>query len=583
MLQEAPTIVATPTHGDGQWRQMGGFSTLAEGLDFAARGETGLNFHGPRGRLETALPYGTLRERALVTAGRLRAAGLRPGDRVAILAETRPEFAITFFACQYAGMLPCPVSLPVQMGGGDAYVAKVAGMLRAAKAHAMIAAAEWRERLAAATQAADVPLLTHAELQALPERADAINPLRADDPAYIQFSSGSTAAPKGILISQRAIMANTTGILRHGLRVREDDRAFSWLPLYHDMGLVGFFLSPMMGQVSVDYLATADFVKRPGLWLRLMSEAGSSISFAPTFGYQLAAQRAGRNAAELDLSRWRIAGIGGDMVRHEVLAAFADAMAPAGFDPRAFLPGYGMAEMTLAISFPPLEAPVKVDTIDAEAARREGIARPARRETARRRAFVSCGKVLPGHDLRVVDADGNPLPERRIGHIWVKGPSLMSGYFGNREATDAACRPGGYLDTGDLGYLLDGEIYITGRSKDMILHNGRNIWPQDIEWAVEKLEQVRAGDVAAFGVEREDGTEHIVVLVQCRLRDPQQQEELRREVARVVHETVGADCEVVLVARRALPQTSSGKLSRAAAKALYLSGEMPLAEAVCAA
>ncbi len=583
MLQEAPKLMPTPTHGEGQRRQMGGFSTLAEGLDFAAQGETGVNFHGPRGRLETVLPYATLREQALVTAGRLRAAGLKPGCRVAILAETRPAFMITFFACQYAGMLPCPVSLPVQMGSGEVYTAKIAGMLQSAKAHAIIAAEAWRERLRDAAKAAGVPLITHEELVRLPEQTDAVHPLKPEDPAYIQFSSGSTAAPKGILISQRAIMANTTGILRHGLKVREDDRAFSWLPLYHDMGLVGFFLSPMMGQVSVDYLATADFVKRPGLWLRLMSDAGSSISFAPTFGYQLAAQRAGNRAEELDLSRWRIAGIGGDMVRHEVLERFAEVMAPAGFDPRAFLPSYGMAEMTLAISFPALEEPVKVDTIDAESARREGVAQPAAGDTARRRAFVSCGRVLPGHDLRVVDAHGNPLPERHIGHIWVKGPSLMSGYFANREATAAVCRPGGYLDTGDLGYLLNGEIYITGRSKDMILHNGRNIWPQDIEWAVEKLEQVRAGDVAAFGVEQEDGTERIVVLVQCRVRDPQQQEELRRAVARVVHETVGADCEVVLVARRALPQTSSGKLSRARAKAMYLAGEMPLAKTVCAA
>ncbi len=475
-------------------------------------------------------------------------------------------------------MLPCPVSLPVQMGGRESHVHKVAGMLKAASAHALLVSAEYRAALEEAARLADKPLLTHEELAALPEQAGAIQPLMAGEPAYIQYSSGSTAAPKGILISQRAITANTTAMLRHGLRARADDRAFSWLPLYHDMGLVGFFLAPLMSQASVDYLATPDFVKRPTLWLQLMSEIGSTVSFAPTFGYALATRRINGKAQELDLSRWRVAGIGGDMVRPEVLHQFAEALAPAGFDARAFLPGYGMAEMALGISFADVDAPMKLDTIDRDVAHDEGRAEPASERTRHPRTFVSCGRVLPGHKLKVVNEKGEELEERHIGHIWVKGPSLMNGYFDNPEATRAALRPEGYLDTGDLGYLLNGEIYITGRAKDMILHHGRNIWPQDIEWTVEQVPPLRAGDAAAFGMEDDHGNESIIVLVHCRLRDPEQQEDLRRRVARAVHAAIGVECNVVLVAPRNLPQTTSGKLARARARQLYLDGKLEIIE-----
>ena len=571
------TLMRTPTGDDGQVRRFGGFSTLAEGLDFAARGTTGLNFHIGRGELAHVLPYATLREQAMVMAGRLRAAGFRRGDRLAILAETNPDFMIAFFACQYAGILPCPVSLPVQMGGRDSYVEKVTGMLRAANARGLLASKEFLPMLRTAAVRAGTPLvLSHEALCQLPEAVGGINPFRPEDPAYIQYSSGSTSAPKGVLISQRAIMANTTGMLRHGLKARAEDRPFSWLPLYHDMGLVGFFLTPAMGQASVDYMPTFDFVKRPGLWLKLMSDIGSTACFAPSFGYELAARRIRNRVEGLDLSRWRIAGIGGDMVRADVLEKFAETLAPAGFDPKAFLPSYGMAEMTLGISFSDVDAPMRLDVIDRTKAEHEGVAQPAEATTRHRRTFVSCGRVLPGHEMKVVDEKGHQLPERHIGRVLVKGPSMMSGYYGRPEETAKVVDNEGFLDTGDLGYILDGEIYITGRSKDMILHNGRNIWPQDVEWIVEKeVAVLRPGDVAAFGVEDEGGEERVVVLVQCRLRRAAEQEELRRQVAQAVHEALGVECEVVLTAPRSLPQTSSGKLSRRRARALYLSGELP--------
>ncbi len=570
------SLTPLPTHVEGQARRFGGFSTLAEGLDFAAQGGTGLNFHAPRGALERTLSYRELRAEALRTAGRLAAAGIRRGDRVAIVADTTAEFMITFFACQYAGMLPCSMPYPMHIGGKDAYVARIAAMMRAAHARAAIGPAELSDHLTQAAWRAGAPIvLSHEELATLPEQGGAIAPFREDEVAYIQYSSGSTSDPKGVLITQKAICANTTGILRHGLKAREDDRAFSWLPLYHDMGLVGFLLSPLMGQSTVDYLATPAFARRPLLWLSLMARNGCTISYAPSFGYELAARRAAGKAEELDLSAWRIAGIGGDMVRPEILSAFAEALAPAGFDARAFMPSYGMAEMSLAISFAEAGHGMRIDRIDRARYKLAGHAVPCDSDDPHTaRTFVSCGRVMPGHELKVVDREGRELPEREIGHILVRGPSLMAGYYRNPEATAEVMREDGFMDTGDMGYLLDGEIVITGRAKDLILYHGRNIWPQDIEWAAEQVSPLRSGDVCAFAMDCDDGQERIVVLAHCRLKKPDEMEELRARISAAVHRAVGVECEIVLVPPKSLPFTSSGKLSRARARALYMAGDI---------
>jgi fatty-acyl-CoA synthase len=395
----------------------------------------------------------------------------------------------------------------------------------------------------------------------------------ADDVAYIQYSSGSTSDPKGVLINQRAIMANTLGILRHGLKITPQDRAFSWLPLYHDMGLVGFCLAPVMGQVTVDYLSTTAFARRPALWLRLMSENRSTVSYSPSFGYDLAARRINGEAVTLDLSQWRAAGIGGDMVRADVLQRFADTLGVAGFDATAFLPSYGMAEATLAVSFCDVAEPIRIDTIDRHAYKQSGKAIPVAvdPDQAKSRSFVVCGTVLPDHEIVVRDEAGRSLGDRSIGRIFIKGPSLMAGYY---HSTEPALCADGYLDTGDMGYLLDGQIVITGRAKDLILHNGRNIWPQDIEWMAEQIEPLRTGDVAAFAIEGEDGDDEVVVLVQCRTVDALGMDMLRRDVSAAVHKSVGVDCAIILVPPKSLPFTSSGKLSRSAARQKYLSGEI---------
>mgnify|MGYP000916177897 CR=1 FL=1 len=565
----------TPRSSDGLPQQLGGFSTIAEGLDYAAKGVTGFNFYGGRGALAEVLPYADLRRRALAAARKLLSLGLKRGDRVAVVAETGGDFMAVFFGCQYAGLVPCPVPYSMYIGGRDAYVQRVAGMFRAAHVSAVITSEDVKEHIREGAEAAGVAtVFTHAELKACPESLVRLEGFGPEDVAYIQYSSGSTSSPKGVLIMQRSIMANGDAILRNGLKVRPGDRAFSWLPLYHDMGLVGFCLAPMLGQVTVDYLPTTAFARRPTLWLKLMSENRSTISYSPTFGYELAGRRINGEAITLDLSNWRAAGIGGDMVRAEVLQDFAKSLSLAGFNPRAFVPSYGMAESTLAISFSDVDAPIKLDTIDVSALKNKQRAVPAKAGSERVRSFVVCGSALPNHVIEVRDEKGKVLADREVGRIFVKGPSIMAGYFKSEEATAQALGLDGFLDTGDMGYLLNGEVVITGRAKDLILHNGRNIWPQDIEWAAETIAPLKSGDVAAFAVEGADGDDEVVVLVECKLSDPLQQEELRKTVHMKVMQTAGVDCTIVLVPPRSLPFTSSGKLSRAGARDRYISGEI---------
>ena len=282
----------TPTRRQniGLPHKLGGFSTLTEALDYAARGITGFNFYSPRGVLNDVLPYWDLREEAMETGRKLLNTGLKRGERVAVVAETGREFMIVFFGCQYAGLVPCPMPYSMHIGGRNAYVERITGMLKSAGASVAISSTELLESIKPAAEKANVDLiLTHEELSGVPSHGARLQPFGPDEVAYIQYSSGSTSLPKGVLISQKAICANTTGTLRYGLQVRQDDRAFSWLPLYHDMGLVGFCLSPLMGQVTVDYLATTSFARRPALWLKIMSDNQCTATYAPSFGYDLVA------------------------------------------------------------------------------------------------------------------------------------------------------------------------------------------------------------------------------------------------------------------------------------------------------
>ena len=550
-------------------------TTILHALEAAARGEEGFNFHSGKGVLTEAVPYAALARDARALATKLRGAGIAPGDRVALIADTEGDFVRLFFACAYAGAVPAPMPLPMAFGGRETYLAHIRTMIQVADASAAFAPAAMKDWLAEAAQGLPLRLVGVAADLAAVEAAD--EPLPVPDPdalAYIQFSSGSTRFPKGVSVTHRSLMANATGISRDGLKTREGDRCVSWLPFYHDMGLVGFMLSPIVAGLSVDYLATRDFARRPLLWLDMIARAKATISYSPSFGFELAAQRAQTvDLGGLDLSSWRCAGIGGDMIRPHVLRRFADRFRGHGFDLDRYVASYGMAEATLALSFAPLGEGLKTEIVDLDQLERDGVAAAPTPETTREREFVLCGPALPGHEIECRSPSGEVVPERRVGRIFAKGPSLLRDYFREPEATAATLSPDGWLDTGDLGYLNGGEIVITGRAKDLILVNGRNVWPQDLEWTVEAdVPGLRSGDVAVFSVDRAED-EEVVALVQCRTQDADARAALADEVSKVLRLKFGTPVTVRLVGAHALPVTSSGKLSRAKAKTMFLAME----------
>ena len=554
------------------------YKSVPEMLDYAARGETGITFYSVRGEILSALAWREVRERAQVTARRLIGAGFAAGERIMITADTWPGFFDVFFGAQYAGLLPVPVSIPVGIGGKEAYLDQLRRQLAASGAVAAVGVDDLAGFLADATR--EFPnVRLHggvAAIEALPEKAVDLRPLGPADLCYIQFSSGSTRHPHGVQITQSTLMANLAGMTGPaGLDVVPGDRAVSWLPLYHDMGLIGFTMAPLASQLSIDYLTPRDFARRPTQWLNLISRNRGTIAYSPSFGYDLATRRAANQLpTDLDLSSWRHAGIGGDMIRPDVLDRFAQTFERVGFDRKAFIPSYGMAEVCLAITFCPHGTGVRTDVVDRAVLAADQRAQPAADPTDERHArrFVLCGKVLPGHRLDVRGADGKVLADRDVGRIFVKGPSIMPGYFDEPEATREVLSDDGWLDTGDLGYMLKGEIVVTGRAKDLILVNGRNVWPQDIEWAIEARKVVKNGDSAAFSVDTVDG-ERVVVAVLARVAGEEARQALARDVAGAVREAIAVDCDVVLVPPTlGLPTTSSGKLSRARTRANYLDG-----------
>jgi fatty-acyl-CoA synthase len=577
--KDPPTIVPdilvpTPT-ADDLPRRFADFDTLGDALDYAAQGGRGLNFHDPRGNLVRAYPYSELREDSLAAARRLIAAGVKPKDRIAIVAETSPSFAALFFGAVYAGAWPVPLPLPTSFGGRDSYIDQLKVQLASADPLFLFYPAEIEGMASAAAEAAGVKGLSWEAFEAEPAAEAALPRASRDDVAYLQYSSGSTRFPHGVAVSHRGLL-NNLAAHSHGMKVVETDRCISWLPWYHDMGLVGCLLSPMANQISADFLKTEDFARRPLAWLDLISRnEGTTGSYSPTFGYDICARRVSSltNVAErFDLSRWRIAGNGADMIRPDVMQAFVDAFAPAGFDPKAFLPSYGLAEATLAVTIMPPGEGIVVELVEETVLSGEG--RMQRDRPQRYRSIVNCGKPVRDMEVAIRDEEGRMLGEREIGKVFCRGPSVMLGYFRDEEATRACLSDDGWLDTGDMGYLSGGYLYIVGRAKDMIIVNGRNHWPQDIEWAVEQLPGFKAGDIAAFSITTPGGEETPAVLVQCRTSDPEERSKLRDLIRERVRAITGMNCVIELVPPRTLPRTSSGKLSRAKARSLYLTGEI---------
>jgi len=570
---ETENPVPTPTN-DSLPRRMADFATLSEALDYAASGQRGLNFHDARGNLVRPYSFAELRQDSLEQAYRLIAAGVQPNDRIALIAETGAEFASLFFGVVYAGAWPVPLPLPTSFGGAQSYIDQLRVQLDSCDPSMLFFPPEIGAMCAEAARLAGTQGVDWSEFNARDAVETALPQAKTDDIAYLQYSSGSTRFPHGVAITHHALLNNLSAH-SHGMVLQESDRCVSWLPWYHDMGLVGCFLSVVANQVSTDYLKTEDFARRPLAWLDLISRnEGTTLSYSPTFGYDICARRMSsqtKASDRFDLSRWRVAGNGADMIRPDVMQSFVDAFADAGFKASAFLPSYGLAEATLAVSIMPPGEGIIVELVEETQLSGDNVAREDRPQ--RFRAIVNCGKPVKDMEVQIREEDDTPLPEKAIGKVWCRGPSVMVGYFRDPDST-AACMRDGWLDTGDMGYISDGYVYIVGRAKDMIIVNGRNHWPQDIEWAVEQLPAFKQGDVAAFAITTPGGEETPAVLVQCRTSDEQERLRLRDEIRERVRSVTGMNCVIELVPPRTLPRTSSGKLSRAKARNLYLNGEI---------
>ncbi|MXO86968.1 fatty acyl-AMP ligase [Altererythrobacter aurantiacus] len=570
-IQPTPNDCALP-------RRRADFATFVEAIDYAARSEKGLNFHDMRGALERAYTFREMREDALAQARRLVASGVEKGDRIALIAETSPEFAALFCACVIVGAWPVPLPLPTGFGGKESYIDQLSVQLQSSDPKFLLYPAEIDEMGAAAAARQGCEGVNWDDFAERDGPECTFAKAEPEDICYLQYSSGSTRFPTGVAVTHEALLHNLYGHATT-MNVGSNERVVSWLPWYHDMGLVGCFLSLIANQMSVDYLKTEHFARRPLAWLDLISRnQGTTLSYSPTFGYDICARRISSqsNVGErFDLSRWRVAGNGADMIRPDVMQNFVNAFAGAGFKANAFTPSYGLAEATLAVTVMPPGEGIRIELVEEE--RLSGTQRDLSRP-ARYRAIVNCGKALPDMQVEIRGENEEAKGDRQIGKVWCRGPSVMHSYFRNEEATNdcLVAKENGelWLDTGDMGYLADGYLFIVGRAKDMIIINGKNHWPQDIEWAVEQLPGFNHGDIAAFSVETEAGDEAPAVLVHCRVSDPQERIKLHQQIRDKVHSVTGMNCVVELVPPRTLPRTSSGKLSRAKAKKLYLSGEI---------
>jgi len=571
------TLKPTPTEHRLPMR-CADFESLADALDYAAQGSTGCNFYSGRGDLTAVLTYAELRKDALDLARRFAGLNLHRGDRVIIVAETHPDFHRFFFACQYAGLVPVPVAPPLQLGGRQSYTEQLRRLVSDCAASVVIAPPAYGSVVEDATQGLDLRFSgSTEEFRTLCSGGAPLRRLTGTERAYLQYTSGSTRFPRGAMISEHAVLSNLAAMLGH-IRVSRDDRCVSWLPFYHDMGLVALMLGPVVAQVSVDYLGTREFAMRPRQWLVRMHESRGTISLGPPFGYELCARRLrGEEPASFDLSAWRLAGVGAELIRPAALARFAEVLAPSKFDPRAFAACYGLAECSLVVTFSRVLEGLKSERVDAERLSDgheavpfespRGDAAPVDRRGVE---FVNCGEAVPGHEVEIRDENGNAVPARQLGTIYVRGPSLMSGYFGDTPGSSQVLCADGWLNTGDIGYLNEQGLVITGREKDLIIINGRNVWPQDLEYLAEQEPEVRSSDASAFSVPSPTGGNLAVLVVQCRETNPQKRADLIDRLHASIHAELGIDCIIELVPARTLVRTSSGKLSRSRTREDFL-------------
>jgi 1-acyl-sn-glycerol-3-phosphate acyltransferase len=537
------------------------------------------------------LTYGDLARRARAVAAGLAASGFERGGTVALMLPTSLDYFAAFFGIQLAGGVPVPLYPPARKSQIEDHLRRQAGILRVAETRYLIT---FQEVLALAhLLAAQLPDFRKVTtVAALAESTGVPFPARVtgDSTAFLQFTSGSTGNPKGVVLTHDNLLANLHAIGR-GADLSPADVVVSWLPLYHDMGLIGAWMGSLTYAMPLVLLSPLTFLTRPARWLQAITRHRGTLSAAPNFAYELCAAKVPEGDLEgLDLSSWRMALNGAEPVSPDAIRRFTDRFAPHGFRPGSMAPVYGLAENSLALAFPPLGRPPRVESIDRDTFQRTGRAAPLKAVgaeggegkeggAAQALRFVSCGMPLPTCEIRVVDDAERELPERQQGRVEFRGPSATAGYHRNPEATAVLVR-GDWRDSGDLGYIAEGEVYLTGRIKDVIIRGGRNLYPHELEGAVGDLPGVRKGCVAVFGSpDPATGTERLVILAETRLADrgdhEGEREALRDAIQNVAVDLLGGPAEeVVLAPPNTVPKTSSGKVRRAASRELYESGSI---------
>jgi len=508
-------------------------------------------------------------------AAALQACGLTKGDRLGLIVIEPEDFVLTFLAALRVGVVPVPLYPPMSFGNLDAYTERTGRVLDNAGAKLLIASSRLQNVLWSLVDRVDsLERLVLAEqitdgLTGSPEYPE----ITPEDLAFLQYTSGSTADPKGVMVTHGSLIANSKGIITEGLKLdpTTGDKGISWLPLYHDMGLIGFVIAPICHGIPIVFIPTLRFIKRPSVWLDTVHRHRGTASFAPNFAYALATRR----VKDADLDRWdlsclRVLGCGAEPIQPQTMRTFTELFSErCGLPRTAIMPAYGMAEATLAIALKPQHEPMKTMMVDAEHFSEQGQVRPATGDTLAVE-HVACGVPFADHDVAILDDDSKPLPDGTEGEICHRGPSVTLGYYRNPEATAKAYRDG-WLRTGDLGFVKDGEVYVTGRIKDLIIVNGRNVHPQAIEWVVAEIEGVRRGNAVAFSVPGDAG-EVLVVTLESRLDDTDELvAEVRKSVQRELSLTVS---EVVCLKPGNLPKTSSGKLQRRKTREQFLRGEV---------
>lgn len=522
---------------------------------------------------EHPLRYRDLLEAARGIAAGLAAQGLQPRQTVALMLPTGRDYLACFFGVMIAGGIPVPIYPPARMTQIEDHLKRHARILSNAEA-ALIITVEQAKPVAVMLQAAAPSLaaiVTPSELRASP--ATSRYRPQGSDIAFLQYTSGSTGDPKGVMLTHANLLANIRA-LGQAAQASPSDIFVSWLPLYHDMGLIGAWFGSLYHGIPLVLMSPLAFLARPALWLQTIARHRGTISAAPNFAYELCVRHVGDAAlAGLDLSSWRLALNGAEPVSPATLEAFAARFACCGLRRQAITPVYGLAESSVGLAFPPLERGPRIDVIQREPFTRHGKAEPATGDDASPLAIPSCGRALPGHEIRIVDEAGAELPERRIGRLEFRGPSATAGYYRHPEATRALLR-GGWLDSGDHAYMAQGEVYITGRVKDLIKRGGRNLYPYDLEEAIGKLPGIRKGCVAVFASpDPATGSERLVVMAETRERNEAARTQLRQVLNQTAIDVIGMPADdIVLVPPHAVLKTSSGKIRRLASREAYEHG-----------